>query len=510
MKERMAKVSDVSTLCKSAVLVSTRSLDVNSPKVIEWKCVVEEWITPPCGGVWKESVVKRAKFTMCPECQPAAGRSAKVTKVVKSKFFTPLCTKTNVPKDDQQMEVVCESMETLTMDDPNGVDMQVEKNTAFPACSMCRKAVIKIVKCDLCTHAGCVDCMKRYILSGISVARCSNEGAGRCGVPFTTKFLLLSFGKEWIISKYFPFLHRITIAKERAMIPATLNLVKLLREQAHLARQLGNVCNAVRQCKDDDVPVPYDVKESKDMLNMKFNMSLEWANAYPHDQPAHIQTDVKANSPKPCPMCGEQVSEPCESGELLIAVCTMCFVPFEWNSKRMDAPITTNPYHTLDEHPTSPKMHTKHMIDNILCMSVGREACELFNRVHSVHNVLPSVLFEHRHSNGLYRLRADYLLGKSSEKEWLHLAEIAHDELAFDRIETNINEVMCKSLKSRCDVFINFLVDHQDDVVGVQLEYTRFMADVNGVREKYNALKRSEHAFSKRKPRMIGDEWYLV
>lgn len=450
----MNKISDVLALSKSVVLMSNKSILVNSAKIIEWRCV------NGCKGVWKESVAKRAKYMLCPMCQPAAGRTAKVTKVSLFSF---------APKD--ALEFVCDAMENMSVSEE---------------CKHTLKT-----HCSFCSHEWCVDCLKKYIISGVGVARCS------CNKSFTTTFLVNTFGCPWFNEVYLPFLRHIQLERERAMIPSTRGLVELLNRQKREACELGNVCNAIRAFRDShpNTPIPDDLKDTRNKLHDAFNLSLELSNAYPHDQPIFKGQGDRVKS---CPTCHDPVEI---VNDCTVAWCGTCLIVF--NDDRMDNGETHNPYTNEIAQPLN--VYSRHMIDSILCKSVGKGACDVFNRILAIRYVLPSNPFTHRHINSLYRLRAEYMTGELTKEEWEKHIISSYDELYISQIDANINEAMCVMLTKKCNEFTQFMVTHQD--TEIQSQYILFTMDVNAIRMHFNTIRRQEHIFSK--VRVVGDGWYL-
>lgn len=68
-------ISEVPTLVQSIVTPFNSSISLDSKKIVEWKCI------DGCLATWRESVHKRAQFTLCPECDKHASRKAKVQRV---------------------------------------------------------------------------------------------------------------------------------------------------------------------------------------------------------------------------------------------------------------------------------------------------------------------------------------------------------------------------------------------------------------------------------------------
>jgi len=82
------RIQEDKVLLQSLVNKDYADLPIDSAKVVEWECnaptsdvnkrsEVSEKVGG-CGGVWKESVKKRGRYTRCPKCEPAKGRTAKV------------------------------------------------------------------------------------------------------------------------------------------------------------------------------------------------------------------------------------------------------------------------------------------------------------------------------------------------------------------------------------------------------------------------------------------------
>jgi len=193
----MSVTSTIATIASSQVLSATvinsgcGDLPIDSRRILNWSCAATS-VFGGCGGTWKESVVKRARYTKCPKCEPRK-------KATKGKTSATPKAKTSTKK--------------------------VKKTKT---CSICYEEKPDSVTCLKCGYECCRECLKRSILEGVGPARCI---AFECAAPLKAAFLCSVFSKTWYTKEYLPFLGKIDVEHEHAQIPHTMGIVQVYKQQ---------------------------------------------------------------------------------------------------------------------------------------------------------------------------------------------------------------------------------------------------------------------------------------
>lgn len=207
-----ARICDNEQLLTSLVDVSFQNLELDSKKIVMWKC-------EKCDGKWKESIAKRSNYKFCPMCQPGSKnnwRSAKVTLSTATKK-APILQKNKGLSEAKMCDICCED----------------------------RK---KFIKCGLCDFECCPECLETYVLGGNEIFRCMNVN---CGNVFSPKVLAENYTKKWLSDKksgYAAHLLKIDVESEKSKIPSTLPLVPkydemllVRKEQLKIDRKLHKI-----------------------------------------------------------------------------------------------------------------------------------------------------------------------------------------------------------------------------------------------------------------------------
>lgn len=192
-------IDAIPVLFKSLVSAkpTDRNLTIDTKRILTWKC-------EGCNGTWKESLPKRALYKWCPECEPAKGRTAIVS------------------KGDQKVT-------------PNP--------KAKDDCSICCLPASKVAQCPMCDYCACIECTKTFILGGLGEAKCMNV---ECNKPFSNAFLAKTCTKKWLNGDYKDHMDTVWFDRDRALIPDTMPLIALKSELRSAKGKLTNRINKYR------------------------------------------------------------------------------------------------------------------------------------------------------------------------------------------------------------------------------------------------------------------------
>lgn len=114
------RIQDVPVLQKSLINKNFENRTLDASTVTDWKC-------GNCKGKWKESIKKRALYKWCPECEPARGRTAKVTH--DSKFVKVLQSKYEEPEIPRLYITDCKANKNKSPQSPKSPKQSTSKQT---------------------------------------------------------------------------------------------------------------------------------------------------------------------------------------------------------------------------------------------------------------------------------------------------------------------------------------------------------------------------------------------
>lgn len=345
-------------VCLRESIIDEQCMDVSleSKRVLEWKCVRYN-DAEGCGGTWKESVAKRSKYTLCPECEKSKTRTAIV----------------------HHTEPVI-----VTMNED---------------CMVCCLPQQSMVQCPWCDHKACLMCTKTYILSGVGPARCM---AIECNRAFPNKFLVTHFTKKWVLNEYTAHRTKTLIEHERSRIPESMELAKLIRvrnefmekhtnsvrEVAKLRRELRSDAHNHEATEDGQIRLDLEIARSHELeielKSIERNIQLAFMHNEPpkvyiqgcpadecrglvtregicelcglviclkcrctlgdeHECDPNVLTtirEMKGNT-KPCPKCAASIYKIDGCDQMF---CTICHTGFSWLSGRIETGTIHNPH----------------------------------------------------------------------------------------------------------------------------------------------------------------------
>lgn len=181
-------IRDVPAILASLVNQELSYVLLTSRSRIMWKCAV-------CDGVWKESVVKRAKYSACPECERSSKRSAKVS---------------------------------------GGNVLE---------CEICCLPVRSVVTCPGCAWKCCKKCTEIYVLSG-------KEECMKCHHAFSLPFLHSIYGSKWMSGKFNRHRVDVWVEKETARLPECMHLVNDYKRTLELDREIKALRGKLVKCEN--------------------------------------------------------------------------------------------------------------------------------------------------------------------------------------------------------------------------------------------------------------------
>lgn len=508
----------------NSCLNASSDLSLNSKSIREWKCIASE-NRPGCDGVWKESVIKRVQFTMCPKCEPDKTRKAVVrAMVIKTPAYTHVC-------------------------------------------GICVAEVPKLVECPMCEYMACHECMKRYILDGDVEARCMNPG---CEKPFSNAFLTTNFTKTWFRETYNKHMEKLWTQMELSLIPDTMPLVAMIKKRNSLMSEL----DATRRCP---LATQEEKEERDDMLNgirAEVHELERKMYAYP-DSPdgemnvvryAYIQgcpnqtCNGLVNTNYKCEVCGGNVCDKCrmfidkchvcdpndvetvKSFKGDVKPCPKCASPifkvdgcdqmwcvgcrtaFSWITGTISTTVIHNPHYyewlrqksienggdgTIPRDAGRVNVCGIEWDDDdtaILRKEIGYDDAMLFTHILAMFTdrALPTINYDEKEFiNTLYMMRTNYILGKVSKDKWLKDTMHQRRYMYLTKRTHEVFSTMRDVMQDRLRLFIAEF--HETDVAEA---YVNFIRDAHVIREYFNEAIVEENSGCQYKHiRVISKKW---
>lgn len=489
-------------------------LPLDSKKILRWKC-------KKCGGVWRESVVKRAKFTLCPECEPNKVRLS-IVMFEESKEVVPVIKRIR-PTEKRDCIICCSEQKTF-------------------------------VKCGLCDYECCAECLKTYILGSNNDFICMNN---ECRKPIPQKTLLSVYTKKWLKDKkngYFAHLDRVYVEEERAKIPQTLPQVEIERKRMKLDEDMNNIRTLFR----DGVITEDKYKELEAeifKLYREINL-IQPSEVYIQNCPVdgcrglikddytcpicdvHIcnqcreplKPDHKCNpdtiktinsmkrNTKACPKCAALIFKIDGCDQMF---CTKCHTAFSWKTGMIETGHIHNPHYfqyLRDTHgyiprnpgdvqdgvcPDFPDVRT-FMTSNCHVGVLTTNEISMRDRIiRMVYNPQMFVLQNNIAitERDLDNSRISYLLGLVTEKTWHEMIFKAKREL---KIARSMYEIIGGLRTVLSPLITTLTLDHS------RLAWDTFFSQAEKIREYFNECIYNELCMYEDSIDLISSEWFMI
>lgn len=472
-------IRETAVLSESLVNKDLLDTPLDSKKIVEWAC------TGGCGWLWRESVVKRAKFELCPKCESSKQRSS-------------------VPRPPNQPP-------------PKRVVTPLAKKVKGE-CPICCVDGQMMLKCPWCEYEVCVECMKTYILGGVGPARCMTPS---CDKVLPNKLLISFFTKKWVTTEYKNYISKTLVEHEKSRIPESLPVVAMLKEKRQIKERLEYLNNhgylrrsaEAREIKalrrryteltyeittilegtpegaENKVKVSTYLQGCPDgacrgLINEKGNCEVcdvvickdcrVRVDSEHKCDPSTVLTIKSLHSnTKPCPKCAASIYKIDGCDQMF---CVVCHTAFSWKTGRVETGNIHNPHFF--------EWLRNQSEDGVIPRDAGRvrqnvDPCitreELLGRVRRilmrhltddnmrVYSQMTNYLYHTSEANirrfsdtNLNKLRVKYLTGELSEELWTQKITAVHRRLRYELSGSNIYTNMSDIIRG---LLIDFLAD---------------------------------------------------
>lgn len=460
------------------------NLPVDSKQMLTWKC-------KRCDGTWKEMITKRAKYQLCPWCEP--------NKTRKSVVSSPAKFVKHKPKTKEIEEVTISAR----------LDM----------CGICCVDNVPLHACPECSHEVCSECVQRYTFSESTMAKCMNS---ICGKFMEIGWLVQVCGMEWVKNEYVAHASKVVIEQDKSLIPSAMSFVPMYQLLADFGMNIKDLTYSrvfIRLAGDDEKNAVFDSItrqlgwSSEKIASFKYlqgcpvdncngliddqgicvvcsgRICIECRNplidgvSHICDQEAVESIKAMDGNTKPCIGCASPMYkiDGCDQ-----VWCTVCHTAFNWSTGTVVTGSIHNPhYHQWlkEQGKNIARLDGPERIVNILVRALTDTQIILYTRMMEYVQE-PRMVRVRESAFELNHNRVLYVMGLRTKEEWEKYAVCGYSKMRYEltiiRARQNMAEKLRRALAPLDD--LSFHTNLED----IRKEYRKVMKLVEVIRCEYN------------------------